>query len=374
MLTIAPRMLLQNRSRFVLTVLGIGTTFFLSAAQVGLLVGWCNTTSALIRHAGVDVWVMAQQTPAYDYGTAIPRTRIYQVRSLDGVAWAEGLFVGWNYWQRPDGSRVIIELVGLDRSSVGGPWQMKVGDLEAVHGPHAVVVDELYLHALGVERLGDEVEVLDSRAVLGGVSAEVRTFTAAPFVFTSIPSAIRYDRRYRDDEITYVLVRCAPGASPEGVRDTIGRELPAIEALTSREFAERTVKYWMLETGAGITVVATALLGLAVGAVIISQTLFAITQDHLPNFATLLALGFGRRQLVRIVLVQSLLLGLGGIGVGSAGFFVAARLSAPTPIPLETTGLVFASLAGVTLLCGLLASFVSVRALFRIDPIQVFRV
>jgi putative ABC transport system permease protein len=373
MLTIAVRMLLQNRSRFVVTVAGIGVAFFLSAAQVGLLVGWCNTTSALIRHAGADVWVMARQTPAYDYGTPIPRTRIYQVRSLDGVAWAEGLFVGWNYWHRPDGSRVNIEVVGLDESSAGGPWRMKAGDLEAVHGPHGVVVDELYLHALGVAEVGDEVEVLDNRAVLGGVCAEVRTFTAAPFVFTSLASAIRYDRRYRDDEITYVLVRCAPGVSPEEVRDAIARQVPAVEALTAHEFAVRTMKYWMLETGVGITVVVTALLGLAVGAVIISQTLFALTQDHLANYATLLALGFSRGQLVRVVLGQSLVLGLAGVGLGTVGFLVAARLSAPTQIPLETTGAVFAAVMGISLGCCLLASFVAVRAVFRIDPVLVFR-
>src|SRR5579871_1866401 len=371
MLPIAWAMLWHNRPRLGLTVVGIGVAFFLSAAQVGLLVGWCSTTSAIIRHAGVDVWVMARQTPAFDYGTPIPRNRIYQARSADGVAWAEGMFIGWNYWQRPDGRRVIIELIGLDESSVGGPWQMQAGELEAVHGPHHVIVDELFLPSLGVSAIGDEAELLDNRAVIGGISEGVRTFTAAPYIFTSIPSAIRYDKRYRDDEVTYVLVRCAAGFTPEEVRDALARGLPSVEALTSREFALRTVKYWMLETGMGITVVITALLGLGIGAVIISQTLFAITQDHWANYATLLALGFSRGQLARIVLMQSLVLGLGGIGLGTLAFGYAARASARTAIPLQTTALVFAGLVGVTLLCCLLASLVSIRSLFKIDPVSV---
>ena len=55
---------------------------------------------------------------------------------------------------------------------------------------------------------------------------------------TSIPSAIRYDKRYRDDEITYVLVRCAEGYSPEEMRDAINGNVPSIEALTAQEFAD----------------------------------------------------------------------------------------------------------------------------------------
>jgi putative ABC transport system permease protein len=374
MVTIAVRMLLHNKSRYLLTNAGIGVAFFLSAAQFGLMVGACHTCSAIVRHAGADVWVMAPQTPAFDYGTAIPRHRMRQVRNVRGVAWAEGMFMCWNTWQRPDGRRVNVELIGLDYGLAGRPWAMRAGSAEAVHRPDTVIVDELYLPTLGVEKIGDEVEMIHHRAVVGGICEQVRTLTASPFVFTSIKSAVRYDQRYRPDEITYVLARCAPGFTPEQVRDAIAREVPHVEVLTTRQFAVRTMKYWMLETGLGISIVVTAVLGLVVGAVIISQTLFAITQDHRGNYATLLALGFGRGQLGRIVLVQSLVLGAGGTWLGAAGYFLASGLSAPTPTPLQTTPLIFAGLVGLSLMSCVLASFVSVRSVFRVDPVTVFRV
>src|SRR5580704_9886222 len=108
---VAWRMLAHKPIRLFVTWGGLGVLFFLAAVQLGLLVGWCNTVSAIVRHADADVWVMAEQTPAFDYGTAIPRQRVYQARSVEGVAWAEGLLMVWNYWQRPDGRRVNIELV-----------------------------------------------------------------------------------------------------------------------------------------------------------------------------------------------------------------------------------------------------------------------
>jgi putative ABC transport system permease protein len=366
-------MLWHKPVRLGATLVGLGGLFFLTAAQVGLLVGWCNTTSALIRHAPADVWVMAEQTPAFDYGTAIPRERIYQARGVPGVAWAQGLFMAWNTWQRPDGRRVNVELVGLDGDCAGGPWAMVSGAADAVHLLDSVIVDELFLDVLGVRGPGDEAEMYGRRAVVRGVSAEVRTFTASPFVFTSIASARRYDKRYRPDEITFVLVRCAPGNSPEEVRDRLRAELPYVEVLTAREFAGRTMGYWMLETGIGVTVVLTALLGLAVSVVVTSQTLFAVTQEHLADYATLLAVGFGRAQLLACVLVQGLILSGGGIVIGSAAFAGAASASARTPIPLETTPVVFAGLVGVSAGSCLLGAYLSIRAALRIDPAAAFR-
>ena len=278
----------------------------------------------------------ARQTPAFDYGTAIPRNRIYQVRSVAGVAWAQGLFMGWNTWSRPDGLGITVEVVGLEDELVGGPWKMHKGPIAAVLHPETVVVDHLYAEALGVARVGEEVEIQGIRAVVGGITEGVRTFTAAPFVFTAIGTAIRFDKRYRDDEVTYVMVRCRPGFSPEWVKKRIQLSVPHVEVLTSEEFAVRSAKYWMLETGIGLTIVVTAALGVLVGVFIMSQTLFAITQDNLASYATLAALGFSLPRLASIVLFQGTVLGSGGIAAGGLLFLAAIRASATCSVNGQT--------------------------------------
>src|SRR5262249_49592422 len=147
------------------------------------------------------------------------------------VVWAGGLFVALTIWQRSDGQRVNVELVGLDNGCVAGPWAMHEGFLDQVHLPDGVIVDELFLELLGVRGVGDEAEMLGRRALVRGISSGVRTFTACPFIFTSLEAARKYDRRYGPDEITYVLVRCSPGQSPEAVRDRLRVELPHVEVL-----------------------------------------------------------------------------------------------------------------------------------------------
>lgn len=372
MFRIAIEMLLHGKLRALSTLLGVAVAFFLAAAQFGLLVGWCNTCSAIIRHANADIWVMAQQTPAFDYGTAIPRQRLYQVRSVPGVQWAEGMVMSWMFWQRSDGRQQNVEMVGIDESLVGGPWQMQRGSVNYVHLPDGVIIDSLYCERLGIHRLGEEAEIQGARAVVRGISENVRTLTAAPFIFTSLDSAVRYDPRYRPDELTYVLARCQSGTTPAQVRESIKNIVPSVDVWTSDEFAVQTMKYWMLETGLGITVVLTALLGVLVGTVITSQTLFAITNDHLKEYASLLALGFARAQLVAIVLCQALALGIAGVFVGNGLFWYAVYASARTPIPIETTPFVFSGVMLATLLSCVGASLLSVRSIFRIDPVAVF--
>ncbi|TPQ29619.1 hypothetical protein C2U68_00925 [Methylomonas koyamae] len=369
---VSTQMLLHKRLRFAMTVVGIALAFFLAAAQIGLLVGWVNTNSAIIEHAGADVWVMAENTRTFDFGTTIPRHRIQQVSSVDGVKWAEGMLVIWINWQHPDGKRITVEVIGLDSSNAGGPWNIASGDIESVHLPDTVLIDELSKNALGVNNIGDEAEMEGKRAIVGGFSRGVRTFTAAPFVFTSIDNALGYVPAHQEDDITYVLARIAPGEDPSVIRDRIASELSNVEVLTTKQFAARSVKYWMLETGVGITVIITAALGLLVGVIIMSQTLFSITQDHIGNYATLLALGFHQKTLRQIILAQSITLGGLGIILGSLLFLVACKLTALSPIPLETTPAVSACLTLFSLLCCVAGSWFSIRAVFKLDPVSVF--
>lgn len=374
MFKIALEMMLHVKTRCLSAVAGITVAFFLCTAQIGLLVGWCSTTSAIIRHADADVWVMAKETCAFDYGTAIPKSRIYQVRSVPGVAWAEGMLMTWVNWQRPDGRNTEVELIGLDEDLVGGPWRMSQGNVEAVREPDAVIVDALYLDHLGIEKIGDEVEMIGSRAVIRGISSGVRTFTSSPYVFTSVERSRAYDMNYAEDEVTYVLVRCEPGTTAEQLRERIANDLPYVEALTRDEFATRTVIHWMLETGIGITVVITAILGLVIGTVVISQTLYAITKDHLSDYAILRAVGFASSKLVSVVVIQSLLLGVCGVVLGSLAFVYAAHSTSASPVPIETTPAIYLGIVALSLCSCLAASFVSMHSILRIDPVVVFRI
>jgi len=369
---IALRMLFQHPLKMLVTLLGLSVLNVLSHSQMGLLVGWCNTTSAIIRHADSDIWIMADKTTAFDYGRPIPLQRLYQTRSVPGVVWAEGMIMTYSIWQTRDGRHVNVELVGVDDSHVGGPWKMAEGEVSCVDEPHAIVIDELYCDLLGVEHLHDEGELRGTRARVKGISTEIRSFTALPFVFCSLRNARKLDGLYSEDQLTYVLVRGAEGVPIESLIQRVEASVPDVEAIPSDEFAMRTIAYWMLETGAGITVVLTAMLGGLVSAAITSQTLFALVNDNLTSFSMLIALGFSKLKLIAIVMFQGALLGIVAGTIGSVLFAVMAHASATSTIPLETTPSVFTALFLTNVLVSTLSSVVAIRSILSVDPVSIF--
>jgi ABC-type antimicrobial peptide transport system permease subunit len=101
--------------------------------------------------------------------------------------------------------------------------------------------------------------------------------------------------------------------------------------------------------------------------------LYTITQEYLGAYATLLAVGFSRWKLGLIVMIQSILLGSIGWTLGATGFHFIAQASLTTPVPLELTQAVWIGTTVFYFASCLIASFLSVRAIFRTDPGEVFR-
>ena len=87
--------------------------------------------------------------------------------------------------------------------------------------------------------------------------------------------------------------------SRENAKDT--------EVLTPEEFRLRSRSFWLFGTGAGAALFAGALLGIIVGTVIVAQTLYSSTKDHLNEFATLRAIGSSSIYIHKVILLQALL-------------------------------------------------------------------
>ena len=145
------------------------------------------------------------------------------------------------------------------------------------------------------------------------------------------------------------------------------------DVLSASEFSHKTVRYWLLTTGAGAALGVGALLGVVVGIIVVAQTLYAATVERLSEYATLLAIGAPAGYLNRIVLQQALVSGAFGYGIGIAVAAVIAAGAADSSVALVLPWQLAAGVAVVTLaMCGT-ASLVAIRKIKNIDPTMVFR-
>ena len=371
--SLALRNLLHDRVRLVVTLTGIVFSVVLSAIQLGLFVGFKRATSDLIRVSGADIWVKSEGVTHLESAVDMPHARVYRVLATPGVAAAEKYIAGFSQWTRTDGAEEGIMIIGLEpRATMGRPWNLTAGRFEDLMQPDAVIVDELYLTKLGVKGIGDVAEIRGRRARVVGLTRGIRTFTTAPPVFASFANAQRYGN-VDADKTLYVLARVAPNSDVAAVAANLESNISGIDALPTAEWQAAQENYWMFGTGAGITVLIAAGLGMLVGVVVVAQTIYAATVDHLKEYGTLKAIGAANRYIYRVITQQALASAVVGYGVGMAIALAVSQASQQGTTAILLPWPLVASLALATAVMCLIASVVSINKATRIDPAMVFK-
>jgi putative ABC transport system permease protein len=284
----------------------------------------------------------------------------------------EDLVVGFAKWRKPSGGSTTVLLVGSDWTTGGlAPWNISQGSLEALAAPNTVAVDDTYFTDLGVSGLGEPAEVNGTRVTIAALTHGIRSFTTLPYIFTTVQRA--QSMLYAaPEQSSYTLVRLAPDADAEAVRADLTARLPETEVLTRAEFRKRSLDYWLFQTGAGSALIAGALLGVIVGVVIVAQTLYASTKDHLNEFATLRALGASAGYIHQVILLQAIISALVGYVVGlllSLGLIWATK---ETTLQIVMTPGLAASLFALTIAMCTIAAISAILKVTRIDPAGVF--
>jgi putative ABC transport system permease protein len=171
---------------------------------------------------------------------------------------------------------------------------------------------------------------------------------------------------------TYFLVHLAPGTNVEKVRAQLAAELSTSEVLTSDEFRRRSRSFWLFGTGAGAALFGSALLGVIVGTIIIAQTLYSSTKDHLSEFATLRAMGSSRGYIYTVILCQAVLSAIIGFSIAAAVGVVLANVTAETALPIVMTPVLILGLFVLTVAMCATSAISAIVVVTRIDPVMVF--
>jgi putative ABC transport system permease protein len=370
---LARRNLFHDRVRLAVTLTGIVFAVVLIIVELGLFVGFTLTTSSLIDHSGAALWVISKRVPYIEQAVPFSEHKLYQVLETPGVGRATKYVVRFVEWKRPDGQHESVQVTGVNLDSgMGGPWNLVAGSVEDLRKPDAVIVDELYKQKLGVTRIGEVFEINGYRARVVGFTRGIRSFTTSPYVFTSFKNAQDFGR-IDEDKTSYILVQPGPGTDVKVLQQRLSERLRDVDVVTNTEFSRMTRFYWMFTTGAGVAVLLAAVLGLVVGVVVVAQTIYATTMDHISEFGTLKAMGAPNGYIYRVILKQAAMSAVMGYALGMivSAFVVRGSQSGGAAIVLPWQMAV--GMLGLTLAMCMGAAIVSINKVTSIDPAMVFR-
>ena len=384
MIYVALKMLTGDRGKYFGILFGLTIASFLITQQMSIFVGLMTRTYGFITDSGLaDVWAMDPKVQFIDDIKPLQDTQLLRVRGVEGVEWAVPLYKGILKARLDNGNFQACNVIGLDDATlIGGPATMLQGRLEDLRRADGIIIDqngaEGKLAKRGPDgkpvpaRVGSTLELNDHRAVVVGICRVSRTFQSQPVVYTTYTRATAFAPMERK-LLSFIQVKAKPGVTPRELADRIAKHT-GLAAYTKPEFENITINYFMKYTGIPVNFGIAVLLGFLVGTAIAGQTFYNFTLENLKYFAALKAMGATNVKLLVMVVVQALLVGgIGfGLGTGSAAWFgnyFGTRTELAFRLPwqvLAGTG------AAIAVICTF-AALLSLWKVIRLEPGVVFK-
>jgi putative ABC transport system permease protein len=368
----ALRSLIWESRRYIPGILAVGFSAMLIAMQVGLLVGLIGVVSVPIENSSAHVWVMYPNTPACDLGRPIPKYWLERVWSQPETAVADEYIQGFSYWKTPTGATELVIVIGCNlEDGALGPSEKLPHDLKVLlTEPNAVVLDTKDAKRLDITAYGQEGEVAGQTVRVCGFTTGLGSISG-PYVVTSLTTA-RKLLRLRNDQTTYLLARCKDAKDAPALAAKLN-EFPRMKARQAEEFSIQSQWHWIGKTKAGIALGFAAVLGLAVGGSVTSQTLYAAVAASMRELAVLQALGINRWRMRLFVLQQAFLVGIFGLLLAGPLTFGLAAVAQSLGTKAVLPWWLLTSAASVTLLMAFGSGLVALRSLRGVEPANLLR-
>jgi putative ABC transport system permease protein len=369
---LASRNLFHDRLRFIATIVGIVFSIVLVTVQMGLYVGFGRMVTTMIDHTSADLWIMPLGTKSFEDPSLLDDRQRFRAMAVNGVAEAAPLVIGFAQWRLPGGGTTPVFIVGSELRGLGlHPWDLVAGRIDDLSIPGAVAIDQSYFARLGTSGMGANAEIRDQKVEVAAVTKGIRSFTTTPYAFTGLDRARAYTG-ISPEKASYLLVRVSPDADVDSVRRELQENLSNLEVLTTAEFRARSRTFWLFGTGAGAALFAGALLGIIVGTVIVAQTLYSSTKDHMDEFATLRAIGSSGPYIYMVIIWQALLSAVIGYSGAAAISAIVVKATAESALPIVMTPALTVGLFLLTVAMCVASAIAAIVQVMRIDPALVF--
>jgi putative ABC transport system permease protein len=369
-----------QKARLLTAVAGITFAAVLMFMQFGFQEALFSTTTTIHRNIRGDLFLINTQSENLFASRQFSRRLLYQMSNNPNIASVTPIYIGLLPWKNPWTKKErAIFIMGFEPNSTVLEVKGVKENIGKVNTEDAVLFD-----SLSRPEFGDVVNALQKgEKVISEINrrkVEVRGLFELGASFAAdgnlITSDLNFQRLFNRElgEVDFGVLSLKEGADLKTVKAELENNLSKdVRILTKAEFVQFERSYWEGATAIGFVFNFGAILGLIVGIIITYQVLYTDVVNHLPEYATLKAMGYTNAYLTRVVLEESLILSLlGFIPALLAALTLYALASSGSGLPIEMTYgrgiLVFFLTVLMCFVSGLLA----MRKLKQADPADIF--
>ena len=373
--------LAHNRARLAAAVAGVSFATVLVLMQLGFLGALISSIRLPYDQMSADVLISASDMNTLADGSPLPRQRMFEALSVEGVAKATPLYYGKVEWKQPDGTIRNLDVFGIDPSAetFRNPainarlTDLALSDVALIDAKTRNVPGEVFAEiAAGrpyvLELKGRTVTVVGTFEIGGGFSAD-------GYLVVSDQTFLRLFPQRVSGAPNHIFVTLTPGAP---IRETVERlraTLPAYDSVvrTVQATFAKDQSFQTTQRPVGLVLGFGVVIGILVGIIIVYQVLSTDVADHLKEYATFKAIGYPQRFFLGIVFEEALILAVLGFFPGllvSLGLY--AVVASVTGLPLAMTATRAASVLLGTLAMCALSGALATRKLARANPADLF--
>ena len=378
---LASLMLIRQPVRLAVALAGISFAGILMFMQLGFRDGLFDASVTVHRLFDADIVLISPRSTSSVSMAGFPRRRLIQTMAAPEV---EGITpVHWNLllWRNPEtlGTRSILAL-GFEPGHplFTDPTLAEKAKLLKQKG--RVLFDEKSRAEFGPvaewfrEGRTVESEISGNRVRVAELIGLGASFGADGNLLTSSETFLDLIPNTPSGSIEVGLVRLKPGSDAEQVAQRLQSQLPDdVKVLTKQGFIDFEQNYWRTSTSIGFIFTLGAAMGFVVGCVIVYQVLYSDVSDHLPEYATLMAMGYKLNSLLGVVVREGLLLALFGYLPAYAagqGLYLLVRNATQLPVAMNTVRAV--TVFSMILIMCMLSAGLAMKRLVDADPAEIF--
>lgn len=368
-------MLTHRKGRLILSILGITFAVVLMFMQLGFLTGLFDSQTLMLRRLDADIVITSLARHNLHVEEAFAKSRLLPAHDVPGVASVTTVAMENGMWRNPQtGLLYVIRVIGVDPDHPPFAAPDLTEPIRALQRPDSVVFDRASRDFFGQVEEGSEVELVGRPLRVVGEIDLGADFKNDGTAVVSLDTFSRVFSYLPADNVALGVVRLAPGAKVASAVEDLRAVLEpgmVIESLADYERRER--QFWAKTTPTGFIFTLGLIVGFVIGVMICYQILYNEINDHLPQFATLKAVGFPESYLVGIVIREAVLLAI----LGLVPAIIASQLFYWTMIELsglrmELTIPRVLLISVLTLAMCMVSGLLAVNRVLKADPAEVF--
>jgi putative ABC transport system permease protein len=378
---VAWQQLIKEKTRLAVAVAGIAFANLLIFIQLGFQDALYDGATQPHRLLQADLVLISPQLQSLFALQSFPRERLYQTLSNEGVASVSSIYIDTAKWKNPDTRLTRSILVwGVDPTAPSLAFPEIKQKAQQLQLLNHILFDRASRPEYGaisdlMQKQGTmEAELNSQNIQVTGLFTLGASFAADGNVIASDSTFLKLFPERKPDRIEVGLIQVKPGANIAQVQTQLRAELgDVVKVVTPKEFADIEKLYWESQGAIGFIFGLGVIVGFIVGLVIVYQILYTDVVNHLPEYATLKAMGYGDGYFLGVLLQEALILAILGYIPGffiSIGLYQVAYWGTLIPIGMKLERAIFVLV--LTIIMCAISGAIALQKLRAADPADIF--